>query len=139
MRGNKTCLIVINGNINAQTNIDDFLAVEALPFIQFHGPNDTFMHDNACPHSATITRQFLATNNISVLGWSENSPNLNPIEQVWDELGNRIQRNHAIHTVNDLAEALQAQWANLPAPFIQRYITRMCSRITACIAQNGDT
>ena len=57
MGGNKTRLIVINGSINAQTYINDVLAVEALPFIQFHGPNVAFMHDNARPHSAAITRR----------------------------------------------------------------------------------
>ena len=66
MGGNKTRLIVINGNINAQTYINDVLVVEAPTFIQFHGPNVTFMHGNACPHSAAITRQFLATNNVNV-------------------------------------------------------------------------
>ena len=66
-----------------------------------------------------------------------NSPDLNLIEQVWDELGGHVRRNHAIHTVNDLAAALQAEWANLPAPFIQRYVNSMRRRITACIAQNG--
>ena len=50
MGGNKTRLIFINGKINA----------EALPFIQFHGPN-TFMHNNARPYSAAITRQILVT------------------------------------------------------------------------------
>ena len=59
MGGNKTLLIVINGNINAQTYIKNVFAVEALPLIQFHGPNVTFMHNNARPHSAAITRQFL--------------------------------------------------------------------------------
>ena len=52
MGGNKNCLIVINGNINAQTCINDVLAVGTLPFIQFHGPNITFTHDNAHAHSA---------------------------------------------------------------------------------------
>ena len=33
--------------------------------------------------------------------------------------------------------ALQTEWANLPAPFIQRYDNSMRRRITACIAQNG--
>ena len=68
MGGNKTGLIVINGNINAQTYINDALAVEALPFIQFYGPNVTFMHDNALPHSAVITRQFLAQ--IMSMSWT---------------------------------------------------------------------
>ena len=116
MGGNKTLLIGINGNINAQTYINGVSAVETLPFIQFHVPNVAFMHDNARPHSAAITRQFLATNNVNVLDWPTNSP----IEWVWDELGYRVRRNHAIHTVNDLAVALHAEWANLPAPFIQR-------------------
>ena len=85
MGGNKTRLIVLHGNINAQTYINDVLAVEAHPFIQFHGPNVTFMHDNARPHSAAITRQFLATNNVNVLDLPANCPDLNSIEQVWDE------------------------------------------------------
>ena len=108
MGGKGTRLFVINGNNNAQTYINDVLAMEALPFIQFHGPNVTFMLDKARPHSAGITRQFLATNNDNVLNRPANSPYLNPIEQVWDELGCRVRRNHAIHTVNDLASALQA-------------------------------
>ena len=137
MGGTKPRLIVINGNIKAQTYINEVLAVEDVPFIQFHGPNVNFMGDNARPHSAAITRQFLATNNVNVLDWPTNSPALNPIEQVWDELGRRVRRNHAIHTVNDLAAALQAEWANLPTPFIQRYANSMCRCITACIAQNG--
>ena len=134
---NKIRSIVIIGNNNAQTYINDVLAVEALPLIHFHGPNVTFMHDNARPISAAITSQFLATNNVIVLHWPANSPNLNPIEQVCDELGRRVRRNHAVHTVNDIAAGLKAEWANLPTPFIQRYVNSMRRRFTACIAQNG--
>ena len=110
-----------------ETLINDILAVEALPFIQFHGPSVTFMQDNARPHSAAITRQFLATNNVDVLDWPANGPDINPIEQVCDELGRHVQRNHAIHTVSDLAEALQADWAN----------NSMRRHITVCIEQKS--
>ena len=82
MGGNKTRLIVIHGNTTSQTCINDVLAVEALPFIQFHGPNVTFKHDNARPQSAAIARQLLATNKVNVLDRPANSPDLNPIEQV---------------------------------------------------------
>ena len=90
MKDNTTSLIVINGDIHAQTYINDALDVESLPFIQFHGPNVTFMHDNASPHSAAISLQFLATN-VYVLDWPEKSPDVNPIEQVLDELGRRVR------------------------------------------------
>ena len=72
----------MNGKINAQTYINDVLAVEAFPLIQFYGPNVTLIQDNAHPHSAAITLQFLATNNVNVMDWPANSTNFNPIEQV---------------------------------------------------------
>ena len=106
------------GNINVQTYINDVLVVL---FIHFHCPKD-----NARPHSAAITRQYLATNNVNVLNWPAKSPYLNPIEEVWDELGCRVRRNHVIHAVKDLVAALQPELANLPAPFIQRYFNSMC-------------
>jgi ABC-type cobalamin/Fe3+-siderophores transport system ATPase subunit len=112
MGGNKTRLNVINGNINAQTYINNVIAVEALPFIQLRGQNVTFMHDNARPHTAAITRQFLATNSVNILDWPANSLDLNPNKHIWNELGRCVRRNHAIHTVNDIAAALQAEWAN---------------------------
>ena len=55
--------------------------MEALLFIPFHGSSVTFVHDNARPHSAAITRQFLETNNVTVLDWPANSPDLNPINR----------------------------------------------------------
>ena len=82
MGGNKMCLIIINGNINAQTCINDVVAVETLPFIQFYGPNVTFMHNNARPHSSAITSEFfLATNNVNVCDRPANSPNLSPTSE----------------------------------------------------------
>ena len=62
---------------------------------------------------------------------------LNPIERVWDKSGRRFRRNHAIHTVNDLAATLEGEWAKLPAPFIQRYVNSMSRCIIGCIVENG--
>ena len=51
-------------------------------------------HDNARPHTARITTQFLAQNGVNVLEWPAVSPDQNPIEHMWDELGRRVRNNH---------------------------------------------
>ena len=112
-----------------------FLLWKLRPFIQFHGPDVTFMHDNARPHLAAIMGSFWRQ--IVTMSWTDLRIVPTLIPSGLDKLGRRVQRSHAIHTVNDLAAALQAEWANLPAPFIQRYVNGMRRRITACIAQNG--
>ena len=75
----------------------------------FHSFRSMVQMSPLCTIMPIITRQFLATNNVNILDWPANSPDLNPTGQVWDELGRRVRRNHAIHTVNDLAAALQSE------------------------------
>lgn len=137
MNGQKTRLIVIQGNINAQSYIRDVLQPEVVPFINRNGPNISLMHDNARPHTAAVTRRFLANNNVNVLDWPANSPDLNPIEHIWDELGRRARQNHVINTVRDLSAALQVEWNNLAANDVQRYVDSMRQRVLTCIGQRG--
>ena len=57
MGGRKTELIVIRGNLNAQRYIDVVLRPVVVPFLQQHP--GILMHDNARPHTALVTRNFL--------------------------------------------------------------------------------
>ena len=85
----KTNLIVLQGNLNAQGYINHILLPEAIPFLQMHGP--AMMHDNARPHVARICRQFLNRINVNVLPWPAVSPDINPIEHIWDYLGRKVR------------------------------------------------
>ena len=93
----KTILIVVQGNLNAQGYINQILQPLAVPFLQRHGPA-ILMHDNARPHVARICRQFLNRNNVNVLPWSAVSPDMNPIEHIWDYLG-RIFELEGTYTI----------------------------------------
>ena len=86
----KTNLIVEPGNLNAQGYINQIMQPEAVPFLQRHGPA-ILMHDNARPYVARICRQFLNTNNVNVLPWPASSPDMNPIEHIWDYLGRKVR------------------------------------------------
>ena len=54
----------------------------------------TLMQDNALPHTASWTSQRLRENNITPTFWPAYSPDLNPIEAVWNIMKNFIQYKH---------------------------------------------
>ena len=70
---------------------------------------------------ARICNQFLAQNNINVLPWPALSPDLSPIEHLWDELDKRVRRHpQQPESVDQLRTALLEEWNNIPQARIQR-------------------
>ncbi|GFT09757.1 transposable element Tcb2 transposase [Trichonephila clavipes] len=49
-----------------------------------------FMDDNAPCHRTVADEQLLESEDIERMDWPARSPDLNPIEQVWDFLGRRL-------------------------------------------------
>ena len=132
----KTNLTVLQGNLNAQGYINQILQPEAVPFLQRHGPA-ILMHDNASPHVARICRQFLNRNNVNVLPWPALSPDMNPIEHIWDSLGRKVRAKENVRNLRDLENALIQEWNNNLNVVIRRYVRSMRGRLAACINSRG--
>jgi transposase len=49
------------------------------------------MDDNARPHRSRAVTAYLQSEAVTSVLWSAISPDLNPIEHIWDMLGRRIQ------------------------------------------------
>ena len=81
---------------------DKILRPVAVPLVQQH--QMTFQHDNAHPHVARVCQDFLANNNIVPLDWPPYSPNLSPIELLWDELDRRVRRPRNTPTLSGNCE-----------------------------------
>lgn len=132
----RTDLVHVQGNLNAQGYIDQILRPHIVPVMA--NANAVFQHDNARPHTARLTTAFLQNNNINVLPWPSISPDLNPIEHLWDELDRRLrQRQPQPQTLPELAAALQAEWATIPRDVIRTLVASMGRRCQAVVNTRG--
>ena len=134
--GVKTPLVVIHGNLTAVRNRDQALMPHVLPLVNAH--NLTFQHDNARPHVARVCRDFLNQNNVQVLDWPPYSPDLNPIEHLWDALDRRVRKRVKVpNNVAQLQLALIQEWNNIPQRTIDNLVGSMVRRVRAATAARG--
>ncbi|UYV66818.1 hypothetical protein LAZ67_4002974 [Cordylochernes scorpioides] len=80
-------LLRIQGTMTAQRYVDDVLRPVTLPYLQ-GVPNALYQQDKARPHTARISQQ--ALQDVQMLLWPPYSPDLSPIEHVWDIIGRRL-------------------------------------------------
>ena len=82
--------------------------------------------------------EFLAAHNVRVMNWPPQSPDLNPIENLWSEVKSYVNRAVPRPTsLTDLENVIQKGWEEIPSEYCQRLIQSMPRQIEACIAANG--
>ena len=129
-------LVVIAGNLNSVHYREDILLPHVIPFLQTH-PDMTLQHENAISHTARSVRDFLQDRNVSVLPWPVKSPDLNPIEHVWDLMDRRVRsRAIPLRNVQELAGALVEEWGNI-SQYKQSNLVQYMRRCTAVINAAG--
>ncbi|GFV13870.1 transposable element Tcb2 transposase [Trichonephila clavipes] len=96
------------------------------------------MDDNAPCHRTVAAEQLLESEDIERMDWPARSPDLNPIEHVWDFLGRRLAaRTLPPVTIRELRLALQDEWAAMPQQLIDTLILSMDRRCETCLAVRG--
>lgn len=132
----KTPLAVVNGNLNAVQYQQQILRPHAIPHLHANRGMQ-LVQDNAPCHNARTTRQLLQQQNIRLIDWPSRSPDLNPIEHVWDELGRRVRARRQQRNVRDLTADLLQAWNTLTQQSIQTYVNSMRRRCQAVIGAGG--
>ncbi len=95
-----------------------------------------FQQDLAPAHTAKSTTSWLKDHGVGVLDWPANSPDLNPIENIWD-IVKRKMSNKRPTNADELKATLKETWASIPPQQCHKLITSMPRRTEAVIKAKG--
>ena len=96
------------------------------------------MNDNARPHRSRAATAYLQSEAVTSVHWPAMSPDLNPIEHIWDMLSRRIQaREPPVQNILQLEVTLHREWQQLSQQDIRRLTGGMRRRVEAVIQARG--
>ncbi len=133
-------IVRIEGNLNKELYCeilqDDVLGTFRDLHLDFH--NYYFQQDNDPKHTAKLVQAWFRENDIDLLPWPPNSPDISIIENLWDHLDRRIRaRNPLPCSESDLWIALQEEWYKIDVSFIENLYASLPQRISAVYLANG--
>lgn len=100
------------------------------------GSNFTFMHDNDPKHKSKLVTDYLDEKGLSVLDHPPQSPDLNPIEHLWDEIGRALQQKQ-ITNRKQLIKEIEEAWEAIRPETTQRLVESMPRRLAEVIKYKG--
>ena len=125
-------------NLNAVRYREEILRPVAIPYLQNMGPNAILQDDNA--RRARIIREYLQNVGVERMEWPAVSPDLNPIEHLWDQLGRAVHARVTNRTtLADLRQILIEEWDAIPQQNVARLVTSMRRRCQAVVAAYGSS
>ena len=100
--------------------------------------NGLFMHDNAAAHTSKVAAKFLDESGLHVLQWPAQSPDLNPIENLWAIVKRDLQKQeNPPKNLAELERRVEIAWNTISKTTIRNLINSMPRRVRAVIAANG--
>jgi transposase len=130
-------LVALEGNQNG-TTYKELLKEVLLPELAAADREMTFMQDNASCHKSKLVMDFLAENNVKTLPWPPQSPDLNPIENLWAIIKKRRSKKFGFPTKKEeLIEQIFDIWNDVNIELCEKLSDSVGRRLEACLKANG--
>lgn len=121
-------------------NGDRYMGVlkeKLLPWMESLGATK-FLQDGAPCHTSKKVMSFLRENNVTVMDWPGNSPDLNPIENLWAIMKSKLKKMPNITSLKLLIRAIKYIWCTaLPISLMKKLAHSMPTRLKMCIQNQG--
>lgn len=95
-----------------------------------------FQQDNDPKPTAKEVQAYIRSKNLTLLPWPSQSPDLNPIENLWHMMDWHM-RDRRPQNELELYETCQEVWNILDIDYLRRLVDSMPARIEAVFAVNG--
>lgn len=100
--------------------------------------NFAILQDRAPVHNSRVVRNWMKRNQVQLIPWPTNSPDLNPIENLWADVKKRVAQNHInIYSRDQLWEAIQVEYENTPRDYCKTLADSMPARLAEVIKAKG--
>ncbi len=117
----------IEGTMNANMYCD-ILKQNMIPSLRRLGRRAVFQHDND---------HYLAKKlRVKVMDWPSKSPNLNPIEHLWDILKQKVEER-MVANISQLRDVIMEEWKRTPVATCEALVNSMLKRVKAVLENNG--
>lgn len=112
----------------------DILREKMLPHARKNMPKKwVYQQDNDPKYKSVLVREWFTKQKITVMEWPAD---LNPIENLWDEVDRRI-RHQNYSNGDQLYEAIENAWKSIPQSVIAKFISSMKRRCEEMIRNKG--
>lgn len=104
------------------------------------GKGFVFQQDNDPKHTSKLCAKYLESKQKSgelhIMQWPPQSPDLNPIELVWDEIDRQV-RKKTHSSAQSLWDSLQESWRETPQEVFQKLVERMPRVVKSVLSARG--
>ena len=98
------------------------------------------MHDNAPIHRTRVVQDWFQYHegSFSHVEWPLQFPDLNPIENLWDQLERQLQASTPLpFSLEELSQRLLVVWTNIRLDYLQNFVESMSDKMKAVINVRG--
>ena len=137
----------IDGIMDRYVYLDILKTVGIPSALALRGSDFIWQQDNDPKHTANIVKEFFRSPDeelcfppIEQLRWPAQSPDLNPIENLWAIVDQKLRSKQLQRwTLNQMFDALQESWSSLTQELLQNLVSSMPRRMKSVILARGGT